>query len=75
MRFLRVPINALLLFGPLVPLGIGGYVDRAGAFLRYLNTGQRLAGTLSAEATKALGRNVRVGDVKITGNLFGLNGA
>ena len=70
MRFLRVPINALLLFAPLVPLGIGGYVTVRRVFV-YLNTGQRLAGTLSAEATKALGRNVQVGDVKITGNLFG----
>ncbi len=74
MRFLRLPINALLLFAPLVPLGIGGYVTVRRVFV-YLNTGQRLAGTLSAEATKALGRNVRVGDVKITGNLLGLTAA
>ena len=70
MRFMRVPINALVLIAPLVPLGIGGYKTARGVF-EYLNTGQRLAGTLSAEATKALGRNVRVGDVKITGNLLG----
>ena len=70
MRFLRVPLNALILFAPLVPLGIGGYKTVRGVF-DYLNTDQRLAGTLSAEATKALGRNVRVGDVKITGNLLG----
>ena len=70
MRFLRVPINALVLLAPLVPLGIGGYKTVRGVF-EYLNTGQRLAGTLSAEATKALGRNVRIGDVKITGNLLG----
>ena len=70
MRYLRVPINAALLFAPLVPLGIGGYVTARRVF-DYLNTNQRLAGTLSAEATRALGRSVTVGDVKITGNLFG----
>ncbi len=74
MRRLRLLINALLFLVPICVLSIGAYrfVQR---IFRYLNTDARLAGTASAEATRALGRRVVIGDVKIDGHPFGLFGA
>src|SRR5690242_600236 len=71
MRRLRACITVLLVIVPLAYLGVGSYRFVHG-LIAYLNTGARLAGTLSAEATRLLGRDVRVGDVKVTGNLFSL---
>src|SRR5579883_1552545 len=71
MRRFRFLLTTTLVLLPLVFLSVGAYrfVKR---IFNYLNTGARLAGTLSAEATRLLGREVRVGDVKITGNLWSL---
>ena len=74
MRPLRVWTNLLLLLLPLLLLGIGGIQLVRGVFA-YLNTNKRLAGTFSAEATRALGREVRIGDVQITGNLWSMDAA
>src|SRR2546423_65159 len=74
MRRLRVWINLLLLLLPLLLLGIGAVSFVRGVF-GYLNSNRRLAGTLSAEATRSLGREVRIGDVQITGNLWGIDAA
>jgi autotransporter translocation and assembly factor TamB len=74
MRRLRFWINALLFLVPICVLSVGAY-----RFVRrvfgYLNTDARLAGTASAEATRALGRRVVIGDVKLSANPFGLFGA
>lgn len=72
MRQLRVWINLLVLFVPLLLLGISAVVLVRHLFA-YLNSGARLAGTLSREATLSLGREVRIRDVKITGNLWSLS--
>ncbi len=72
MRATRFGINLLLIVLPLVLLYIGASRYVRGVFV-YLNTDARLAGTLSAEATRLLGREVKVGDVHITGNLWGLS--
>jgi autotransporter translocation and assembly factor TamB len=71
-RHLRFWINSLLLLVPLILLSVGAYRLVRGMF-GYLNSDARLAGTMSAEATRALKREVRIGDVKITGNLWGLD--
>lgn len=74
MRRLRLSINALIFLVPICVLSVGAY-----RFVRrvfgYLNTDARLAGTASAEATRALGRRVVIGDVKLNPNPFGLFGA
>lgn len=72
MRLVRFLINSLVLILPLTIVGVGAYrcVHRIFA---YLNSNARLAATLSTEATRALHREVRVGDVRITGNLWGLS--
>ncbi len=71
MRRLRFWLNTLIL---LVPLGILALF--ANLLVRrlwtYLNSNAQLAGIISAEATRALGREVRVRDVRITGNLWSL---
>ena len=72
MRATRFGINLLLIVLPLVLLYFGASRYVRGVF-RYLNTDARLAGTMSAEATRLLGREVKVGDVHITGNLWGLS--
>lgn len=72
MRATRFGINLLLIVLPLVLLGWGASRYVRGVFA-YLNTDARLAGTMSAEATRLLGREVKVGDVHITGNLWGLS--
>ena len=72
MRHLRFSINVLVLLLPLALLLAGGVVTVRRVF-GYLNTDARLAGTISAEATRTLGREVRVGNVHISGNLWGLS--
>src|SRR5690349_17923287 len=72
MRTLRLGINLVVLLIPLVILGISASLLVRHVF-DYLNSGARLAGVLSREATIALGHEVRVGDVKITGHLFSLS--
>lgn len=72
MRHTRFCINLLLLFVPLSVLVIGSWLLTRRVF-EYLNTQSRLAGVLSTEATRALGRRVHVGDAVITGNLWGLS--
>ncbi|HLJ53645.1 MAG TPA: DUF748 domain-containing protein, partial [Chthonomonadaceae bacterium] len=74
MRRLRIGLNLILLAAPLLFLITGGVRLVRGVFA-YLNSNQRLAGTMSAEATHALGREVRVRDVYITGNLWSLDAA
>lgn len=74
MRSLRLWINALIFLVPICVLGIGAYRFVLRVF-SYLNTNARLAGTASAEATRALGRRVVIGDVKLDANPFGLFGA
>ena len=74
MRRLRLLINALLFLVPICVLGVGAYRFVRRVF-SYLNTDARLAGTASAEATRALGRRVVIGDVKIELGPFGLFGA
>lgn len=74
MRRLRFVINALLFLAPICVLSVGAYRFVRRIF-NYLNTDARLAGTASAEATRALGRRVVVGDVKLGPNLFGLLGS
>ena len=74
MRRLRFLVNSIILLVPLLFLGIGA-TRLVQSVFHYLNTGRRLAGTISAEATRALGREVRVGDVHITGNLWSLSAA
>lgn len=71
MRRLRFWINTLIL---LVPLGFLALFTNlmVRRLWTYLNSNAQLAGILSAEATRALGREVRVRDVKITGNLWSL---
>src|SRR5690349_16192640 len=74
MRRLRFLVNSIILVVPLLILGFGA-TRLVQSVFHYLNTGRRLAGTMSAEATRALGREVRVGDVRITGNLWSLSAA
>ena len=74
MRRLRICLNLIILVAPIVFLGMGSIRLVRGIF-NFLNTNRRLAGTMSAEATRAIGRVVRVGDVKITGNLWGIDAA
>src|SRR5437868_1537500 len=73
MSRLRLWINVLLFLVPICVVGVGAYrfVQRV---FNYLNTDARLAGTASAEATRALGRRVVIGDVKLDANPFGLFG-
>ena len=52
-----------------------GGVERVRSVFRFLNTNARLAGTMSAEATRLLGREVKVSDVEITGDLWSLSSA
>jgi hypothetical protein len=74
MRHLRSWTNGLFLLIPLCILGAGAY-----RFVRqiwgYLNSGARLAGVLSVEATRAAGREIRIGDVRLSGNLWSLSSA
>src|SRR5579871_5286227 len=72
MRHLRFWIICLLFILPIGMLCIGTYrfVHRIFA---YLNSDARLAGTMSAEASRMLKREVRIGDVHITGNLWSLS--
>gem|GEM_PF-4850252 len=70
-RVVRFGIHSLLIVLPLIVLAFGASRYVRGVF-RYLNTDARLAGTMSAEASRLLGREVRIGDVKITGNLWSL---
>ncbi len=56
---------------PLLLLAVGA-VRRVQGIFAFLNTNARLAGTLSAEASRLLGREVRVQDVQISGNLWNL---
>lgn len=72
MSRLRFGINATVLLVPIGLLGVQSIRFVRGVWT-YLNTGARLAGVASVEATRALGREVRVGDVKIRGNLWSLN--
>ncbi len=74
MRRLRFWINALVFLVPICLLSIGAYRFVRRVF-NFLNTDARLAGTASAEATRALGRRVVIGDVKIDRNPFGIFGA
>lgn len=74
MRRLRFVFNLLIFLVPICFLSVGAYkfVQR---IFGYLNTNARLAGTASAEATRALGRRVVIKDVKLGPNLFGLFGS
>ncbi|HZT43405.1 MAG TPA: translocation/assembly module TamB domain-containing protein [Chthonomonadaceae bacterium] len=72
MRQLRFGINLVVLLIPLLILGIGASLLVRHVFA-YLNSGARLAGVVSREATISLGHEVRVADVKITGNLWSLS--
>ncbi len=74
MHRLRLLINSTLIIVPLVALAAGGIRLVRGVF-QYLNSNQRLAGTMSAEASRALGRTVRIRDVRVTGNLWSLDAA
>ncbi|MCW3095072.1 MAG: hypothetical protein JWL77_690, partial [Chthonomonadaceae bacterium] len=74
MHRLRLWINVLLFLVPICVLSVGAYRFVRRVF-SYLNTDARLAGTASAEATRALGRRVVIGDVKLDANPFGLFGA
>ncbi len=74
MRRLRLWINLLIFLVPICILGVGAYRFVRRVF-NYLNTDARLAGTASAEATRALGRRVVIGDVKLDANPFGLFGS
>ncbi len=56
---------------PLCLLGVGSYRCVHGVFA-FLNSSSTLAATISAEATRLLHRSVRIHEVKITGNLWGL---
>ena len=71
MHRLRFWINALIFLLPICVLSVGAYRFVRRVF-SYLNTDARLAGTASAEATRALGRRVVIGDVKIDANPLGL---
>src|SRR5579871_6483766 len=72
MRHLRFWINCLLLLIPICFLSIGAYRRVQGVFA-YLNSNKRLAGAVSTEATRLLGREVRVDDVHVSGNLWSLD--
>src|SRR5579871_3675811 len=72
MRPLRLGLNLAVLLVPLLLLGIGALLLVRHVFA-YLNSGARLAGVISREATLSLGHEVRVGDVKITGSLWSLS--
>lgn len=72
MRHLRFWLRFLFVLAPLLVLAVGaiGFVRRIWS---YLNSGARLAGALSVEATRLLGREVRVQDVKLGGSLWSLS--
>jgi len=74
MRRLRFWTNFLFLLIPLSILCAGAF-RLVQQIWGYLNSNARLAGVLSVEATRALGREVRVGDVRLTGNLWSLSAA
>ena len=61
----------VMLVPPLI-LAVGA-VSRVKSLFVFLNSNARLAGTLSAEATRLLGREVKVSDVEISGNLWSLS--
>jgi hypothetical protein len=69
MRRLRFWLNTILPLVPLLIIGLGA-IRLVRSVIAFLNSNRRLAGTMSAEATRALGREVRVGDVHVTGNLW-----
>lgn len=71
MHRLRLWTNILVMLLPLLIL-LGSATRFVQGIWKYLNSDARLAGVASVEATRALGREVRIGDVKITGNLWGL---
>ena len=62
MRRLRFWFNATLLVVPVGLVGVGSY-GLVKSVWNYLNTDARLAGLLSTEATRALGREVRIQDI------------
>lgn len=72
MRLQRFTTTLLIVCVPLGILTVGTVrlVQRVWSFL---NTDARLAVIVSQEATRALGREVKVGGVKLTGNLWGLS--
>jgi hypothetical protein len=73
MRRLRFWINALIFLVPICVLSVEAYNFVRHVF-GYLNTDARLAGTASAEATRALGRRVVIGDVKFDRDFLSLFG-
>ena len=72
MRRLRIWINLFIVLAPLCLLSIGAFrlVRRAWQFL---NTTGRLAIIFSQEASRALGREVKIGAVAFKGNLWNLD--
>lgn len=71
MRRLQYVLNAILIAIPLAVLFAYAY-HFAGRLSTYLFTGRRMAGVISQEATRLLGREVRIADIRLTGNLFNL---